>query len=363
MTTRRPDDARDADGLRDPRVEAAWRAHSREVPPPALDDAIRAAARRETRAGPRPVDDAAYPVPSALRPQRWWWPLAAAATIGAIAIGVLQLADHVGTLESDQGVVSDTPAAPERLRRRAEAAREGLPPAEHERARKRAAGEPVATPSGSASPAESSAGSSNPAASKRSKNAAEPAPPNVRTAGPASVAAAPPASNSSTETAAGAAGGKTPRAVAGAVAPAPAAEPFPADAARRDAKETSTAAPSKAERAVGGALAETPAPAEQARTREAVTERAPSPPAPRAKALGSAASRDSFATAPTPAAGGAVTPPATPPAAAPLSARRTRHRPAMCRDRRNSRTLRPRKTPLRAPSRIIRHSPPQTGSR
>jgi hypothetical protein len=34
-------------------IDAAWRAASREEPPRALDDAIRAAARREVASGPR----------------------------------------------------------------------------------------------------------------------------------------------------------------------------------------------------------------------------------------------------------------------------------------------------------------------
>jgi hypothetical protein len=70
---------------RDPGLEKAWRAHSRESPPPALDQAILAAAHRAVASGPRKL------VPEATRPPRWWMPLAAAATIGAVAIGVIQL--------------------------------------------------------------------------------------------------------------------------------------------------------------------------------------------------------------------------------------------------------------------------------
>ena len=100
MTTRPPDD------LHDERFDAAWKRASREAPPRALDDAIRAAARREV--GARPQDVAA--VREATRPERWWFPLAAAATIGAIAIGVLQLStpDRLGSSD-EQRVVSDTP--------------------------------------------------------------------------------------------------------------------------------------------------------------------------------------------------------------------------------------------------------------
>jgi hypothetical protein len=104
----------DPNDLRDPRLDAAWRAASHEEPPAALDDAIRAAARREVRAAPQAADARKASVPSALRPGGWWAPLAAAATIGAIAIGILQLtnSDKVSTPATDKGVVSDMPAAP-----------------------------------------------------------------------------------------------------------------------------------------------------------------------------------------------------------------------------------------------------------
>jgi hypothetical protein len=105
MTTRKPDDHADTDDLR---IDAAWRAASREVPPPALDDAIRAAARREVGAGPQPAEST---VPEATSPERWWWPLAAAATIGAIALGLLQIVGTPGDGEPGGGpaVVSDMP--------------------------------------------------------------------------------------------------------------------------------------------------------------------------------------------------------------------------------------------------------------
>ena len=105
MTTRKPDDHRTAD---DRRIDAAWRAASREEPPPALDAAIRAAARREVGAGPQRTES---PVPEATSPERWWWPLAAAATIGAIALGLLQIVGTPGGGEPAGGpaVVSDMP--------------------------------------------------------------------------------------------------------------------------------------------------------------------------------------------------------------------------------------------------------------
>ena len=48
-------------------------------------------------------------MPEATRPERWWFPLAAAATIGAIAIGLLQVVtpDRVGSPGGDAGSVSD----------------------------------------------------------------------------------------------------------------------------------------------------------------------------------------------------------------------------------------------------------------
>ena len=64
----------------DPELDATWRAASREQPPTALDDAIRAAARREV--GAKPGGFGAAPR---------WWPLAAAATVAAIAVGIVQM--------------------------------------------------------------------------------------------------------------------------------------------------------------------------------------------------------------------------------------------------------------------------------
>ena len=104
----------DPHDLRDARLDAAWRAASNEEPPAGLDDAIRAAARREVNAGPQRSDAPAASVPQALRPERWWMPLAAAATIGAIAVGVLQLSgpDKVIEPAHDKTIVSDMPSPP-----------------------------------------------------------------------------------------------------------------------------------------------------------------------------------------------------------------------------------------------------------
>lgn len=66
-------------------LEQAWHAASHEQPPKALDDRILAAAHRAAASGPRKL------APEATRPPRWWMPLAAAAVIGVVAIGVVQL--------------------------------------------------------------------------------------------------------------------------------------------------------------------------------------------------------------------------------------------------------------------------------
>jgi hypothetical protein len=102
MSTRPSDDSRAP--LHDPDFDAAWRTLSSEEPAPAADAAILAAARRAVDAGPRRVAEAT-------RPERWWAPLAAAATIGAIAIGILQLAAPDKTA-APPGIVSDMPVAP-----------------------------------------------------------------------------------------------------------------------------------------------------------------------------------------------------------------------------------------------------------
>ncbi len=83
---------------RDPALERAWRAQSRETPPVELDRAILAAAHRAVGSGPREASQS----PEAKQPQRWWMPLAAAATIGAVAVGLLQLTPQ------DAGIVAPT---------------------------------------------------------------------------------------------------------------------------------------------------------------------------------------------------------------------------------------------------------------
>lgn len=106
---------------RDPALERAWRAHSREGPPAALDRAILAAAHRAVGSGPAKVE----PAREANRPQRWWMPLAAAATIGAVAVGLLQLSPR------DESLVAPTErvAAVAPQRELAKAAPAGTPEA------------------------------------------------------------------------------------------------------------------------------------------------------------------------------------------------------------------------------------------
>ena len=72
---------------RDPQLSAAWREHATDLPSATMDAAILAAAHRAVKSAPRNAGRAAV---EAARPQRWWMPLAAAATIGAVALGILQ---------------------------------------------------------------------------------------------------------------------------------------------------------------------------------------------------------------------------------------------------------------------------------
>lgn len=100
----------------DDKLDAAWRAASREEPPAALDDALRAAARRAVGAGP-----------SRARHMQSW-PLAAAAIVAVLAIGIVQMAPPeqvtptvvadnasppVASKEKDMTPPAAAPAAPE----------------------------------------------------------------------------------------------------------------------------------------------------------------------------------------------------------------------------------------------------------
>lgn len=85
-------------GERDQRLDAAWRAASCEEPPPALDAAVRAAARRAVEA----------PIPGR-RGKHWWYPLAAAATVALLAVGIAQLTPPERLVPA---TVADLAAAP-----------------------------------------------------------------------------------------------------------------------------------------------------------------------------------------------------------------------------------------------------------
>ena len=215
MTTREPDD------LHDTRVDAAWRATAREEPPRALDDMIRAAARREIGAGPHSIDVPPTTVPQSLRPERWWWPLAAAATIGAVAVGILQLieADHVVAPPTSKAVVSDAPATLDKTQKQeAPALRAASVPILEEAAKSEVAATQSPAPASNVGP---------PAAAKPveklRKDAAVPSPREERARdiapAPAMNPAPPPPAVSS---------------------PAPAAEPFPSDKLERESKEAQT---------------------------------------------------------------------------------------------------------------------------
>ena len=98
------------EGSRDPRLDAAWQAASREEPPPAIDSAIRAAARRDLQSGPHVIAEAQR-FPRSRR--RTWWPLAAAAAVAAITVGVIQTVPLEPNLtDTTAGARHDAPSAP-----------------------------------------------------------------------------------------------------------------------------------------------------------------------------------------------------------------------------------------------------------
>jgi hypothetical protein len=238
MTTRDPNDLRDA------RLDAAWRSASREEPPAALDDAIRAAARRDVAAGPRSTDARKAAVPESLRPERWWWPLAAAATIGAIAIGLLQLTepDQIGAPGADKMTATDIPSAPVQSKKQ-----DVAPRAEADAPKQEQAAEPAlpapAAPQPPSAARDRVAAAPPPARAPKAvrKDAAVPFP---RDEGAAASTATKPSAPEE-------------RASANTATPAPpVAQPFPADALKRESKEATVqdAAPA------AGLVAPTPAP-------------------------------------------------------------------------------------------------------
>src|SRR5262249_38565387 len=87
----------------DRELEAAWRAASKEQPPAALDASIRAAARRAVDARPAKAK-------SWWRVKTHWAPLAAAAMVTIIAVGIVQLTPPE---QVTPGVITDRAAPPQ----------------------------------------------------------------------------------------------------------------------------------------------------------------------------------------------------------------------------------------------------------
>jgi hypothetical protein len=92
--------------LHDAALAALLREHASETPAAHIDAAVRAAAHREIeRASP---DRAVAPHARAQQAWRWWMPLAAAAVVGVIVIGVLPLAPSI--VDDTAQRASDMPA-------------------------------------------------------------------------------------------------------------------------------------------------------------------------------------------------------------------------------------------------------------
>jgi len=181
---------------RDPVLDVAWREHSTEMPPARLDAAILAAAHRATGSTPQPVPaqengtrtaDVGVKPRAATRPQRWWMPLAAAATIGTVALGVLQtMPQHESVIAP---TVSDMPAGTvERPAALPDAPRDMLQPKEKRDAPSTLAEADVARAPAAAAPppAPSTAG-----ARKQAAKVAAPPAPDSTAPPPAPFAAAP----------------------------------------------------------------------------------------------------------------------------------------------------------------------------
>lgn len=90
------------DDIRDTTLEALLDGHATETPPAHVDAAILAAAHRALAAAPRAVASA-----RATQAWRWWMPLAAAAVIGAIVVGIMPLAPTLR--DESSAIVSDAP--------------------------------------------------------------------------------------------------------------------------------------------------------------------------------------------------------------------------------------------------------------
>jgi hypothetical protein len=170
-----------SDQRRDRELDLAWRAANRDEPPTAVDATIAAAARRAVSAGPRSAHAA-----------RAWWPVAAAAVVALVAIGIVEMTPReqlVPTVPSAQQ--APAPAAEPATRRDAVKDVPAPTPAAPQRAPAPAA-EAKRKVEQSSSP---SRAESSPAASEAPRMAAKPGnpfPASPSDASPASNAVAPP---------------------------------------------------------------------------------------------------------------------------------------------------------------------------
>ncbi|MFO0252681.1 MAG: hypothetical protein ACK52V_01050 [Betaproteobacteria bacterium] len=190
------------DPLRDPQLEAAYRAGSAELPLPRLDERIRAAARREAGSGPRALGV----------PPRWRAPFAMAAVL-VLSLGLVLILRDQGADRLDGPPLASTettprPAAADPVPAAPPAAASASPsaPQEEKASSQRKAPLPPAPVAAAETPAAAparieSAAVAAPAAEGRSPEAAAPAPralmrapaaPAADVARAASVAAVPP---------------------------------------------------------------------------------------------------------------------------------------------------------------------------
>ncbi len=213
MTTRPTEDS----VPREPRLDAAWRAASNEEPPPALDAAILAAARREVGAKPQSLSAQA-----ATHARRRWWPLAAAATVAVIAIGVVQRAGHDELVAPPGGsaIVTDMPTpSAKNAAESPQSVKEATPDTRAD-----------VVPSGSGAPAGGA------------RVAAVPAPPTTRNADPTSRADAPRRAAPNTAPPLEKKSEPAPRDSAALPEPFPAASPKPDATTARDATTPASSA-------------------------------------------------------------------------------------------------------------------------
>lgn len=240
MTTPKPDNA---DALRDPRVDAAWRAASREEPSAALDAAILAAARRGVGARPRSAGDEAT-----TSSRHRWWPLAAAATVAVIAVGIVQRANHEDLgAPGGSAIVSDAPV--QLVKQASEPARSDTETA------KPAPREASATEAASPAPREASAPSSAGAAAEARRRSDQATP----KSGPTGVPPAP-AMDAIRRSTPDIAAPAPIRQETGQATAVVVPEPFPAGSPKRDVNGQVGAAPAAPPSVAAGIGAGAPAP-------------------------------------------------------------------------------------------------------